>query len=138
MEEKTKGAITEEKTKIDTDIANLKKEWGAAYDTQVKKANVAFKELVPDEADRTRLIEDGLGTHPVVMKMLTNASKYFKEDVFLGHGEGTLSGFTPEAALQRAREIQGDPNHPYRQPTHPNHQAAKKEVADLYKVAFPE
>jgi hypothetical protein len=116
----------------------LKKDWGPAFDTQVKKANVAFKELVPNEADRTKLVQDGLGGHPVVMKILANAAKYFKEDVFLGHGAGEFSGVTPETALQRAREIQGNKDHPYRNPVHPNHAAAKKEVQDLYRIAFPE
>lgn len=120
------------------DKAALKVAWGAAYDSQVKRANVAFKELVPDEGDRKRLIEDGLGAHPVVMKILAGASKYFKEDTFIGHGEGDVSGVTPAMALKKAKDIQGDKNHPYRNPTHPNHMAAKKEVQDLYKLAFPE
>jgi hypothetical protein len=120
------------------DIENLKKEWGEAYDTQVKKANVAFKELVPNQADRERLINDGLANHPVVLKMLTQAAKYFKEDTFIGHGEGDLGGMTPADALSKAREIQGNKDHPYRNPTHPNHKAAKEEVQKLYKIAFPE
>ena len=126
------------KAQADSDMEGLKKEWGDGFDTQVRKANVVFKELIPDEGDRNRLIDDGLGGHPVVMKLLLNASKFMKEDVFLGQGSGEFSGFTPEKALSRAREIQGDATHPYRTPTHPNHAAAKKEVADLYKVAFPE
>jgi hypothetical protein len=125
------------KEQVATDVNALKTEWGQAFDTQVKKANVALRELVGDQ-DRARLIEDGLGSHPVVLKILANASKYFKEDTFLGHGEGTLGGMTPQDALQRARDIQGDPKHPYRNASHPNHKAAKKEVADLYKLAFPE
>ena len=60
------------------------------------------------------------------------------EDVFIGQGQGALGGLTPAAALEKARTIQGDMKHPYRDTTHPNHQAAKKEVANLYAIAFPE
>lgn len=119
-------------------VDSLKKEWGQGFDTMVKKANVALKELVPNEGDRVKLIEDGLGGHPVIMKILANAAKYFKEDVFIGQGAGEFSGMTPEQALQKARDIQGNMDHPYRKPTHPNHKAAKEEVANLYKIAFPE
>jgi hypothetical protein len=133
---KANDAAIDQQTQSDVD--SLKKEWGAAFDTQIRKANVVFKELVPEQVDRERLVSDGLGTHPVVMKLLLNASKFMKEDVFLGQGAGEFSGHTPEAALARAREIQGNKDHAYRNPTHPNHAAAKKEVADLYKVAFPE
>jgi hypothetical protein len=138
IDTKAKANETASEQQLKQDIDGLKKEWGTGFDAQVRKANVAFRELVPDEGDRARLVSDGIGNHPVVMKMLLKAANYMKEDVFLGHGSGEFSGHTQESALARAREIQGDPNHPYRQPTHPNHQAAKKEVADLYKVAFPE
>lgn len=117
--------------------AALKKEWGEAYDTQTRKANVAFKELVPDQADRDRLINDGLGSHPVVVKLLANAAKLFNEDVMLGHGAGALAGITPNDALTKAQEIQGNPQHPYRNPMHPAHKAAKKEVENLYRLAYP-
>ncbi len=119
-------------------IDALKAEWGAGYDSQVKKANVAFRELVPNQADRDALIQSGMGSNPVVLKMLANAAKYFKEDTFLGQGAGEFTGMTPEQALTKARAIQGDASHPYRNPTHPNHTHAKKEVQDLYKMAYPE
>jgi len=126
------------KAKQEEDSAILKKEWGEGFNDQVGRANVAFRELVPDAADRDRLVKEGLGSHPVVLKLLANASKYFKEDQFLGQGEGALAGYTPESALQKAREIQGNPDHPYRNERHPNHKAAKQEVANLYKAAYPE
>jgi hypothetical protein len=138
IDTKAKANETASEQQLKQDIDGLKKEWGTGFDAQVRKANVAFRELVPDEGDRARLVSDGIGNHPVVMKMLLKAANYMKEDVFLGQGSGEFSGHTPESALARAREIQGDQNHPYRNPQHPNHQAAKKEVADLYKVAFPE
>lgn len=122
----------------EADIGALKQEWGKGYETELKKANIAFKELLPNAADRQRLADDGLLTHPTIIKALASASKLLKDDVFVGHGSGNLSGITPADALKRAREIQGDANHPYRNPAHPNYKAAKEEVAGLYKTAFPE
>ena len=123
--------------KYDQDVADLKKEWGEAFDSNAKAANVAFKELLPDEGLRQRLLDDGLASHPAVVRLLANASKMFKEDVFIGHGEGKLGGMTPEEALTKAQDIQGNPEHPYRNPAHPNHQKAQKEVQDLYSIAYP-
>ena len=117
---------------------SLKKEWGEAYSDNLVKARVAFKELVPDEKMRSELVDLGLGDNPAFIKMLSNASKFFKEDVFIGQGAGKFTSLTPEDALQRAKDIQGNPEHAYRNPSHPNHASAKKEVADLYKLAFPE
>jgi hypothetical protein len=133
-----KKSESEYKTQQTTDVNALKVEWGQSFDTQVKKANVALKELLPNEADRVRLVEDGLGSHPSVLKMLAASAKFFKEDTFLGHGEGALAGLAPKDALHKAQLIQGDSTHPYRNPNHPNHAAAKKEVQDLYKIAYPE
>jgi GH24 family phage-related lysozyme (muramidase) len=122
----------------DDGLASLKKEWGEGFDSQVKKANIAFSELVPDEGERRALIEAGFGSNPTVLKLLANSAKFFDEDVFKGHGSPEFSGSTPEEALSKAREIQGNKEHPYRTPSHPNHEAAKKEVANLYKIAYPE
>jgi hypothetical protein len=126
-----------EEMQLKKDIEDLKKEWGPAFDDKKRAANVAFKELLPDEADRQRLIDDGLTSHPALVKILANAAKLFKEDVFIGHGDGKLGGITPEDALKKANEIMGDMNHPYRNPAHPNHKAAQKEVADLFSIAYP-
>ena len=119
------------------DVNELKAEWGEAFEDRKKAANVAFKELLPDEGLRERLINDGLASHPAVVRILANAAKLFNEDTFVGHGEGKLGGLTPKEALEKAQQIQGDDSHPYRIPGHPNHKAAQEEVANLYKIAYP-
>lgn len=119
------------------DLKTLQTDWGQAFDTNVKKANVALRELVKNGEDRQRLIDDGLGSHPVILKILAGASKLMKEDTFISHGEAVGSGLTPAEALEKARSIQADSSHPYRNPSHPNHRSAKDEVSNLYKIAFP-
>lgn len=125
-----------EKTRNE-DIDGLKKEWGQAYENQIKRANTAFMELLKPE-ERKRLIDDGIAGHPSVVKILANAAKMLTPDKFIGHGDGINGGMTPKEAEDRARSIMGDPNHAYRNTSHPNHKAAKEEVAGLWKVAYPE
>lgn len=126
------------KADMETKIGKLKSEWGKEFDNQIKKANVAMRHLIPNVEDQQAFIDAGFGGNPAALKLLANAAKLFKDDVFLGQGEGTLGGITPQDALVKARAIQGDNNHPYRNPAHPNHKAAKEEVQNLYKLAFPE
>lgn len=128
----------EQKAEFDKQINALKTEWGDQYDNQVKKANAAFKHLIPEAADRKAFLATGMGDHPYVAKLLASASKFMSEDDFVGTGDGSLGGLTPTEALKKAQEIQGNMEHPYRKPEHPGHKAAKKEVADLYASAFPE
>lgn len=119
-------------------VESLKKEWGGEFENQVKRANVAMMQLLPNEADRKAILDAGLGNHPSIVKALANASKLLKEDAFHGMDSGVKNSIAPEDALQKARAIQGDWNHPYRNPTHPNHKTAKEEVARLYQLAYPE
>lgn len=130
-------ADNEYKEQIQKGIDALQKEWGQGFKAQVAKANVAFKELLPNQEDRQALIDMGFGNNPHLVRLLANAAKLMKEDVFVGKGEG-LTTMTREEALAKARAIIGDPNHPYRNPSHPNHMAAKKEVQALYKEAYPD
>lgn len=134
----TEAQQTEAQNRYQAEVEKLQKEWGKNYDTMVRRANAAFKEFMPDKAEREAFIESGLGGDPRVVKILAQASKLLNEDVFIGQGDGHLGGVTPDEALAKARDIQGDPNHPYRNPSHPNHKSAKEEVAALYKIAFPE
>lgn len=134
--ERVKASESEFEATRNADIDNLKKEWGPAYENQIKKANVAFQEFLKPE-ERKRLIDDGIAGHPSVVKILANAAKMLTPDKFVGHGDGINGGMTPAEALSKAQKIQGDPNHPYRVPTHPNHKAAKEEVQALYKIAYP-
>lgn len=126
------------KAKHEEAISSLKKEWGAEFDNQVKRANVAMRHLLPDAKDQQALVDAGLGSNPALLKALAKASLMMKEDEFVSHGEGRLAGVTPAAALEKARAIQSDMSHPYRNPEHPNHKAAQDEVKKLYQIAYPE
>ena len=46
----------------------LKETWGTQFDTQVKRANVAMRHLLPDQADQQAIVDLGLGSNPAVLK----------------------------------------------------------------------
>jgi hypothetical protein len=119
-------------------LDSLRTEFGDSFDKQVQKANVAFKELLPNDTDRQAAIEQGLGNNPLMIKILANAAKTMSEDQFLGQGAGNLTSVTPKEAESKARMIMGDASHPYRNKSHPSHMAAQKEVKDLWALAYPE
>ncbi len=136
--EAAESSLAEDKAYLTENVEKLKREWGEAYTDNVAKSRIALKHLIPDEAERQEIMDLGVGKSAAFIKLLNKAAGFFSEDVFVGAGAGQFTSVTPEQALEKARAIQGDMNHPYRMRSHPNHEAAKKEVADLYKVAFPD
>jgi hypothetical protein len=136
--EAAEAELAEEKQYLNDNVDKLKREWGDAYKDNVTKSRIALKHLIPDDAERQEIMDLGVGKSAAFIKLLNKAAGFFSEDVFVGQGAGQFTSLTPEAALDKARSIQGDMNHPYRNREHPNHEAAKKEVADLYRIAFPD
>jgi hypothetical protein len=114
----------------------LRAEWGEAFDDNVQRANIALDEFLPNAEDRALM--SSMKNNTALLKLLANASKLMTEDQFIGHGNGSFGNMTPEEALTKARDIQGQKDHPYRNPSHPSHKDAKEEVANLYKIAYPE
>jgi len=138
LKERANTASNQEQLNQKEALDKLKTEYGNAFETNVKKANVAFSEFLPDAADRKAAIDQGLGNNPLLIKILANASKMMSEDQFLGQGAGQFTTMSPKDAEMKARAIMGDSSHPYRNKSHPNHLAAQKEVKDLWKLAYPE
>lgn len=140
--EAAKGLIDAEMTQAtstkEAQVNELKKAWGEKFEDEVRNANVAMRHFLPNADDQRALIEAGFGTNPAAIRLLANAAKVLSEDAFVGQGTRKPGGMTSEDALKKAREIQGNMSHPYRDPTHPNHKAAKEEVQNLYKIAYPE
>ena len=135
--EALKNAEQTQQTQYESELNELKKEWGETFDSKVKKANAAFKELA-DESTRNKLLQEGFGSDPKVVRLLAKAADYLSEDQLVGNGATQFSSTSPSEAMQRAQEIQRDLNHPYHNPSHPKHKEAKQEVSRLYQIAFPE
>lgn len=134
--------LTERNTQDDLayekDMQALKKDFGDTFGQEMKKADMAFNEFLPDPAMRQQFVDAGLNENPLVLRMLSNASKLFSEDKLLGAGGGEFMVMSSKEALAKATAIQSDPNHAYRDKSHMNYAAAQKEVKDLFAVAFPE
>lgn len=144
--EKTKTTMESqalaERQAAEAAVNGLKKELGQAYDQETSKAKAAFlhysegnKEIV-DFLNTKKVDGIPLASHPQLVKVFMNVAKTMKEGTFKGDAflGSTLS---PEAAMQKANSILSDPSHPYRNRSHPNHDAAVKEVSELFQLATP-
>lgn len=124
--------------KIEEDLKGLKSEWGESYEDKVQRANLAFKEHIPNEAERKALIDQGFGSNVALIKLMERLANGMTEDQFIGQGNGKFGKMSPAEAESKAKDIMGDQNHPARNTQHPNHESAKKELSDLWRVAYPE
>ena len=87
--------------------AELKTEWGAAYDQEMGAAKNAAKALgiKPEQIDA---LEGSLG-FANLMKMMSNIGKRIGEDKFVDGGASSINGaLTPAGAKARIQQLQGD------------------------------
>lgn len=86
--------------------AELKTEWGAAYDQEMGAAKNAAKVLgiKPEQIDA---LEGSLG-FANLMKMMSNIGKRIGEDKFVDGGAGSNGAMTPAGAKARIQQLQGD------------------------------
>lgn len=126
----------ENKQMFDSAVADLKKEFGTAYE---KKLGVAsnFFNTVADDATKKLFQETGLGNNPAVIKLFAKIAAMNGEDQFVpSHEKGNL-GLTPAEAQTKINEIMGNKEHPYFNKQHPNHANAVAEVGKLFAMQSP-
>lgn len=89
-------------------IADLKKEWGQGFDTQIDSGKRAVAALGYNE-ESLQGLEEKLGTADMLKLFATIGSK-MGEDTFEGGPRSDNSGFgiTPAAAKQQIAELKGD------------------------------
>ena len=116
----------------DESVAALRQEYGTAYDSKVKLANTVLRSFV----DKTRAdaLVQKYGNDPDVIKLLANIGENMGEEVLQ---QNNMSGgvLTPAEAEGKIREIKANPQHPYFNASHPEHEYWVKEVDRLYKMA---
>jgi len=85
-------------------LAELKTEWGDAYDGNIQKANFAAEKLGGKEFI-ARLVEFGAHNDPLVLKALANAAKLYGEDTLRegGIGEGQQNPQELDAEISRVQ-----------------------------------
>jgi hypothetical protein len=114
--------------------AELKKEWGQAYEQELGKAKNAAKALgiKPEQIDA---LEGSLG-FANLMKMMSNIGSRIGEDKFVG-GDSSFSGpLTPSLAKTKIKQLQADKEWTGKYLS--GNVQAKAEMERLMQMAYPE
>ena len=123
------------KAKQDAEIADLKKEWGNAFDSKLAKANKLLKEHGGEEVGEY-IKSSGLGNDTKIIRLLAAAADaLYGEHKVVEGSSGKVGALTPGDAKKQALSIVANANHPYNQKDHPNHASAVKEVEELFQQA---
>ena len=124
--------IQQRQADVDNAIGELKQEWGEAFDTQIHKAQVALKQFGGEEM-MTYLNETGLGNDVRLIKLFAKVGESLREDTFAPEAVASFR-IKPEDAKQEINDILNSSDHPYWNPSHADHGAAKKRMEELYKI----
>jgi len=112
----------------------LRKDFGLAYDKEVAKANTMYNKFFDADLKDVKLADgSNILNHPGFVKSLAKLSNSFSEDNISG-GQDESGAMTPDQAEKEINKIMGDPNGPYWNKKHPNHEAAVKEVFQLQNM----
>lgn len=129
LETYKEGVIAQE---VDSGIAQLRQEWGLAFDRKVEEGQRAVAHLdktIPGLSEA--LDASGAGNNPAIIKLFQSLGANLKEGQgFAGTHQGT-SGLTPYEARMQIQEIQNNPQHPY----HRGDEAATERFLELHKYA---
>lgn len=112
--------------------ADLRQEYGAAYDAKVAKAKNLLQKTAGD--DFKQLLDSGFGNNPAVIRYMAKMADMISEDSFVKGDEATM---TPKEAQDEISKIRANSSHPYFVKSHPDHNVAVKRMTDLYEMAHP-
>lgn len=120
-------------------IADLKKEYGTAYDKRMALAQKALVRFGGQEYV-DYLNATGEGDNPLNIKAWMMAGMALAGDEILGTGGGTSFGKSPGEAKAEIANRDSDPEKrkAYYDPYHPNHRAEVDIRKALYQAAYPE
>lgn len=124
------GLATTSAAALTSAQAEMKKEFGAAYDVNILRASKAAEHFGLSAI----LNESGLGNHPEFIKAFAKIGLALGEDV-IKTGQGAGGGMTPEEAKAEANKVMATEE--YRSRTHPMHDEAVKKVAALFELQYP-
>jgi len=119
--------------------ANLRKEWGKAYDEKVKSSASTFlhfaDQMGEEKAGELKALMDetGLGDHPLLVGFFAKIGELIGEDVITGKPR-TSFALTPDQAEAEINKIYGNPDHPYHHPKHAEHKAAVERMNELTEM----
>lgn len=120
---------------VQADIANLKKEWGAGFDTNIKLANQTLEYFTEDNTDLGDYISQNYGHDTNIVKFLAKVGESLKEGRIIKEGDTDPYAITPDSAAKKVAEIRGDVNSPIYDKNHPQHDIALKELMKFTEIA---
>ena len=125
----------EVKNQMTQNLEGLKQEWGNAYEARLRDAKKAYKFFGQDPAVKS-FLED-MGSDSDFVRLLSKiGGQFLKEDSMIADGVDNTA-LAPGDAGTQLSQIYSNQKHPYWDKTHPNHQAAVKEVKQLNNMAYP-
>jgi hypothetical protein len=117
----------------------LKTEFGEALEESVALARKAVAEFGGDQL-KSFMDDSGLGDHPELVKAFAKIGKAIASDEIMGEGSGRSFRMTPveaDAAI-RSKQLDSSFMEAYVSRSHPAHDAAVKEMQDLFAAKNPE
>lgn len=132
--ESMEGSIQQSRVDTETAQANteaqLRKEWGRAFDDNIKRAGaVAKANMNPQILDME--LKDGtrLGDHPEIIKGFANIANLLSEDKLVGtESENVSQGVDYQSEISK---IVNDRSGPYWNKSHPDHDKVVQQVFTL-------
>lgn len=118
-------------------IEALQKEWGPAFESQVRLAQTAAAHYLDEGTMEWLNSPDGqaIGNHPMMIKMFAEIGKTMNEpDVVAIQGAAQM---TPADAQTQIADIEKQLYGKDMSPSNPNYQSLLDERARLYAIAFP-
>lgn len=129
----------EKKAAAEKGLAELKKEWGADFDDGVAKAKMAAKALGGDKIAAAIDALEGQMGFPEVIRMFNALAKGMGEDKFVQgdiKGTGAASGKSQAQAVKEIETLMADPDYLSGQKNPARHEMLKKQVTELFGVAY--
>lgn len=118
-----------------TQVENLKKEWGMAYENKCNRVNMVAEHLGM-KTDEIAAIGNVIGVDRA-MKMFDSLADKIDEDTFVESGAPGTDLLTPAAAKAKQVELRQDPlfREAYENRAHPGHEEAVKKMMRLFEMA---
>lgn len=122
------------KAKFDSEVADLQKEWGGAFNENIAKANKVIADL-GGEGFADHFNNSGYGGDKQLIKFLAKVGgEMFKEHNFV-NGSGGGGGLSPQELDKKIAEGQANPA--YTDKLHPQHKLVVAEVKSLFEQKYP-
>jgi len=116
-------------------VADLKKEFGAAYDQKIVVAKNLLKEVGGEEL-ASKISGSYAGSDPNVIKLLVKVADLVKDHPVKGEAVHGLGAMSPAEAITEMAKLRSDKA--FLDRDHPNHANAVENMNRLAQFAYPE